>query len=181
MARFGKRYADIVARLRVPGGFLLAGMFAWLADPDMSSLVMGVPVSLSGLILRAWAAGHLRKNTSLATSGPYAWIRNPLYLGTLIVAAGLVIASRRWELAALFAAVFAFIYFPVIELEEQHLRTLFPEFEAYCRRVPMLLPSGRKTHGRVSFRFAQYWRNEEYNAGVGYLAGLALLLWKALR
>jgi protein-S-isoprenylcysteine O-methyltransferase Ste14 len=180
MAMFSKTYADTVARLRVPMGFVLVAAFAWLSDPDTRSLAIGVPVSIAGLVLRAWAAGHLRKNTSLATSGPYAWIRNPLYLGTLIVAAGLVIASRRWELAVLFASVFAFVYFPVIELEEQHLRGLFPDFTAYCRRVPMLMPSGRKTDGREPFRFSQYWRNEEYNAGLGYLAGLALLLWKAL-
>jgi protein-S-isoprenylcysteine O-methyltransferase Ste14 len=179
MPRFGKRYADAVARLRVPGGFLLAGMFAWLADPDMSSIAAGAPLSVSGLLLRAWAAGHLRKNESLAISGPYAWIRNPLYVGTLIAAAGLVVASRRWELAILFAAVFGLVYFPVIELEEQHLHRLFPGFDAYSRSVPMLIPRGRKTAGRERFRFAQYWRNEEYNAALACLAGLALLLWKA--
>ena len=181
MARFPKSYADTVARLRVPSGFLLVGTFAWLSDPNMRSLAIGVPVSIAGLLLRAWAAGHLRKNTTLATSGPYAWIRNPLYLGTLIVAAGLVIASRRWELALIFGAVFAFVYFPVIELEEQHLRKLFPNFREYATRVPMLLPSGRKTDGHERFDIRQYWRNEEYNAGLGYLAGLTLLVWKAWR
>jgi protein-S-isoprenylcysteine O-methyltransferase Ste14 len=181
MARFPKRYSDIVARLRVPSGFLLVAAFGWLADPGIRSLVVGVPVSIAGLALRAWAAGHLRKNMSLAKSGPYAWVRNPLYVGTLIVAAGLVISSRRWELAVLFAAVFAFVYFPVIELEEQHLRKIFPSFDAYCRRVPMLLPSGRKTDAHDRFDFAQYRRNEEYNAALGYLAGLAFLVWKALR
>ena len=179
MARFSKRYADTVARLRVPGGFLLVGAFAWLSSPDAQSLSLGIPVSIAGLVLRGWAAGHLRKNTSLAMSGPYAWVRNPLYLGTLIVAAGLVIASQRWELAVLFALVFAFVYFPVIELEEQHLRKLFPDFERYCQLVPMLWPSGRKTESRQHFEFSQYWRNEEYNAVLGFVAGLVLLLWKA--
>lgn len=179
--RFPKGYADVVARLRVPGGFLLVAAFAWLAAPDVQSLALGVPISLAGLVLRGWAAGHLQKNTTLAISGPYAWIRNPLYLGTLIVAAGLVVAAQRWELAVLFAAVFGLVYFPVIELEEQHLRKLFPRFEQYWQRVPMLLPSGRKTDGREAFRFSVYWRNEEYNAFLGYLAGLALLIWKTVR
>jgi protein-S-isoprenylcysteine O-methyltransferase Ste14 len=179
MPRFGKRYADAVARLRVPGGFLLAGMFAWLADPDMYSIAAGAPLSVIGLLLRAWAAGHLRKNESLATSGPYAWIRNPLYAGTLIVAAGLVVASKRYELALLFTAVFGLVYFPVIELEEQHLHRLFPGFGAYSRSVPMLIPRGRKTGGHQRFRFAHYWRNQEHKAALAYLAGLALLLWKA--
>lgn len=179
MSWFPKAYADAVARLRVPSGFLLVGTFAWLSDPTAVSLAVGVPVSVAGLLLRGWAAGHLRKNQSLATSGPYAWIRNPLYVGTLIVAAGLVIASRRWELATIFGAVFAFVYFPVIELEEQHLRSLFPEYAEYCRRVPMLVPAGRRMAARAGFDFRQYLRNEEYNAGLGFLAGLALLLWKA--
>lgn len=181
MARFPKAYADTVARLRVPSGFLLVGTFAWLSDPDPRSLAIGTPLSIAGLLLRGWAAGHLRKNTNLAISGPYAWIRNPLYLGTLLVATGLVIASRRWELAAIFGAVFAFVYFPVIELEEQHLRKLFPAFGQYCLRVPMLLPSGRKTESREPFDLRQYWRNEEYNAALGYIAGVAILVWKAWR
>ena len=112
-----KRYADLVARLRVPVGFLLVFAFAWFSQPDWRSLAWGLPVASLGLMLRAWATGHLRKNINLAQGGPYAYIRNPLYLGTLVVAAGLVIMSRRWLLAGLFAAVFILIYFPVIELE----------------------------------------------------------------
>lgn len=175
---FSKPYADAVAKLRVPGGFLMVAAFALLAQPKLPSLAAGVPVSLAGLALRAWAAGHLAKNQKLAISGPYAWIRNPLYLGTLIVAAGLVIAARRWELLVLFAAVFGLVYLPVIELEEQHLRTLFPAFRQYCERVPMLLPRSRRTRDTEKFRWALYRRNEEYNALLGYLAGLAYLLWR---
>jgi protein-S-isoprenylcysteine O-methyltransferase Ste14 len=176
---FPKPYADTVAKLRVPGGFLLVIAFAWLAAPTPQSLLLGVPVSILGLLLRAWAAGHLSKNQELAASGPYAWIRNPLYAGTLLVAAGLVIAAQRWELFALFAAVFGLIYLPVIQLEEQHLRSLFPDFRDYCRRVPLLLPAGRRTQSRKPFQWALYRRNEEYNALLGYLAGLAWLIWRS--
>ena len=176
---FPKRYADTVARLRVPSGFLLVLAFGWLARPDWKSLAWGVPISVLGLALRAWAAGHLEKNRELATSGPYAYIRNPLYLGTLIVAAGLFVSAQRWELALLFAAVFGLVYLPVIQLEEQHLRTLFPGFDAYTRRVPLLLPRGRRIPGRRRFTPGLYIRNEEYNAALGYLAGLAWLLWRA--
>lgn len=176
---FSKQYADAVAKLRVPSGFVLAAAFAWFADPRPESLLIGVPVSLTGLAIRAWAAGHLAKNQSLAVSGPYAFIRNPLYAGTVIVAAGLVIAARRWELLVLFTAVFGLVYLPVIQLEEQHLRSLFPEFREYCRRVPLLIPAGRRTTGRDKFAWKLYLRNEEYNALIGYLAGLAWLLWSA--
>src|ERR1022692_3592176 len=128
MIHFPKPYADAVARLRVPRGFLIVAVFAWFSHPDALSLAIGIPISLLGLALRAWAAGSLAKNQRLATGGPYAYTRNPLYIGTLLVAAGLVIACRSLGLGALFAAVFLFVYLPVIQLEEQHLRRLFPEY-----------------------------------------------------
>ena len=177
---FPKPYADHVARLRVPGGFLLVAAFAWLARPDVESLFIGLPVSALGLLLRAWAAGHLAKNQELATSGPYAYVRNPLYVGTVTVAAGLVVASHRWLLALIFAAAFVLIYLPVIELEEQHLRNLFPAFAAYAERVPILWPRWPARSGGKKFRASLYWRNQEYNALLGFLAGAAFLIWKAL-
>src|SRR4051812_10335043 len=129
---FPKPYADTVARLRVPSGFLLVAAFGLFSHPSQTSLLWGVPVSLFGLWLRGWAAGHLAKNQNLATSGPYAWVRNPLYVGTLLVALGLAISSSSLALGGLFAAVFLLVYLPVIELEEQHLRSLFPEYGSYA-------------------------------------------------
>lgn len=176
---FPKPYADTVARLRVPGGFLLVAAFAWLAAPTPASLAVGLPVAVAGLLLRAWAAGHLAKNERLAVSGPYAWCRNPLYVGTLVVAAGLAVAARRPLLAALFAAVFALVYLPAIELEEQHLRKLFPEYADYAARVPWLLPRPPRQRSPEEFRWALYRRNGEYNALLGFLAGAAWLAWRA--
>ncbi len=180
MAAFPKRYADAVARLRVPSGFILVAAFAWFSHPSWLSLLIGVPVSAAGLWIRAWAAGHLAKNTTLARSGPYAYVRNPLYLGTLLVAAGLVIASRNWILAALFAAVFLLVYLPVIELEEQHLRKLFPEYTDYARSVPALLPALHTGGGNGRFQWTLYRRNEEYQALAGFAAGVILLVVKVL-
>lgn len=177
--RFPKPYADLVARLRVPSGFLLVLAFGWLAEPTMGSLGAGIPVSLAGLALRAWAAGHLAKNLNLATSGPYAWTRNPLYLGTLLVAAGLVIAAAQWLLAILFASAFALVYLPVIELEEQHLRKLFPEYGGYASRVPALIPRPPGAKGPQRFQWSLYRRNEEYQALLGFLAGVVYLWWRA--
>ncbi len=175
---FPKPYADRVAKLRVPGGFILVAAFLWLSAPTETSLVIGLPVSILGLVLRAWAAGHLEKNTTLADGGPYAYVRNPLYIGTLATAAGLVIASRRWELGVLFAAVFLLIYLPVVELEEQHLRKLFPEYNEYAQRVPQLLPRFSGTSAK-RFRWSVYMKNQEYQALLGFLAGAAVLAWKA--
>ena len=188
MPLFAKRYADTVARLRVPTGFLLVAVFAWLSRPTPpAGWRSAAPVSLAGLALRAWAAGCLAKNQQLATGGPYAHTRNPLYLGTLMVAAGLAIASRSWGLGALFAVVFAFVYLPVIQLEEQHLRRLFPGYAAYAQSVPALWPrlgsgSAPALPGkRAPFRVSLYMKNQEYNAAAGFAAGLALLLWKVWR
>jgi len=175
---FPKPYADLVARLRVPSGFLLAALFLWLSQPTSGSLIAGIPVSVLGLAIRAWAAGNLAKNERLASTGPYAHIRNPLYVGTLLVAAGLVIAAREPVLVAVFGAVFVFVYLPVIELEEQHLRSLFPEYAAYAQQVPMLFPKLTGAAGG-HFQWRLYRRNQEYNALAGYLAGIAYLLWKA--
>jgi protein-S-isoprenylcysteine O-methyltransferase Ste14 len=178
---FPKSYADRVARLRVPSGFLLLAAFVWLSTPSAASLAWGLPVSILGLAIRAWAAGHLEKNMTLAESGPYAWVRNPLYLGTLTVAAGFVVASRRWELALVFAAVFVLVYLPVVELEEQHLANLFPAFAEYKRRVPKLVPRPPREPRAKPFRWSVYRRNEEYRALAGFLLGAAVLLWKVLR
>jgi protein-S-isoprenylcysteine O-methyltransferase Ste14 len=179
---FPKPYADVVAKLRVPFGFVMAAALLWFSDPDGASLAFGIPVSALGLALRAWAAGHLQKNRTLAQSGPYARVRNPLYLGTLTVAAGLAIAARRWELAVLFAVVFGLVYLPAVELEEQHLRSLFPEFAEYARRVPRLVPRiAAADEWRKRFQFEVYRRNREYEALAGYLAGVAVLVWKVLR
>jgi protein-S-isoprenylcysteine O-methyltransferase Ste14 len=178
---FPKRYADAVARLRVPSGFLLVVAFAWFSDPSARSLWLGVPVSVAGLALRAWAAGCLAKNRDLATAGPYAWVRNPLYIGTLLVALGLVIASQSIGLGILFAAVFLLIYLPVIELEEQHLRSIFPEYAAYAARVPALLPKIPSASAKKSnpFHVQLYLKNQEYQALAGFMVGLLFLLWKA--
>lgn len=180
MGFFPKPYADLVARLRVPCGFVLVAAFAWFSRPDTRSLIWGLPVSVLGLALRAWATGHLEKNIRLAQGGPYAYVRNPLYLGTLVVAAGLVIASRRWLLAALFAAVFLFIYLPAIELEEQHLGKLFSDFADYAKRVPPLLPAMHPVQSGDRFRWSLYLRNQEYQALLGFLAGAAWLAVKVL-
>jgi protein-S-isoprenylcysteine O-methyltransferase Ste14 len=179
--QFPKPYADAVARLRVPSGFLIVAVFAWFSNPTRASLLAGAPVAVLGLALRAWAAGCLAKDRELATGGPYAYTRNPLYIGTLLVAAGLAAASRSILLGVLFAAVFTLVYLPVIQNEEQHLRRLFPEYADYAAHVPALwprpAPAGKSPN---PFRFALYLRNQEYQAGLGLAAGMLFLIWKAL-
>ena len=130
--------------------------------------------------MRAWAAGHLRKNQQLTDSGPYAWVRNPLYIGTLFTALGCTVAAARPSLATLVGAVFIFVYLPVMELEEQHLAEIFPEFAEYAKRVPQLLPRIPKVDPPQRFSFEVYLRNREYKALYGFLAVYAFLIFKSL-
>ncbi len=179
MSFFPKRYADFVQRLRVACGFLLFLAFAWRSHPSRISMLTGLPISVLGLILRGWAAGHLAKDRQLATTGPYAYIRNPLYAGTITAALGIVIACRDVWLAIVFAAVFVLIYLPAIELEEQHLREIFPEYNSYAAHVSRFLPLARWTSVRVGFSGSLYLRNQEYKALVGFLVAVAWLIYRA--
>jgi len=177
---FPKPYADFVQRLRVPFGFVLLVGFGWLSRPSPNSMLIGLPIAVLGLLLRGWAGGHLAKDQQLATSGPYAYLRNPLYVGTLTVAAGLVIASRNTWLVCLFAAAFFLIYLPAVELEEQHLREIFPGYAEYARRVSRFLPLSRYIDSSRKFSWALYRRNEEYKAALGFLVASAWLLMKCV-
>jgi protein-S-isoprenylcysteine O-methyltransferase Ste14 len=175
---FPKPYADFAQRLRVPVGFVLLVTFAWLARPSQTSIQIGIPIAILGLLLRGWAAGHLAKNQELAMSGPFAYLRNPLYLGTLIAAAGLIAAARSFWLVIVFAGGFVIVYLPAIELEEQHLRTLFPDYAPYAARVDRFLPLGRWQGPRRHFSWSLYRRNEEYKALAGFLIAVAWLSWR---
>ena len=172
---FPKPYADLVAKLRVPAGFVMVAAFAAFSFPTPMSLAFGLPVSIAGLALRAWAAGHLAKNQRLAVSGPYAFTRNPLYLGTLITSMGLAVAGRSIGLALLFAVLFVGVYLPAIELEEQHLNAILPGYAEFAARVPLLIPRWTNDVGPHSFSFALYQKNREYQALTGWAIGVAWL------
>ena len=175
MADWGR----VARRIRVPLGFGFAILYVWLAKPTLRFLLAGLVVAVPGLLLRALASGHVRKNEALATSGPYAYTRNPLYLGSLIIAMGFAIAARSWWIAGVMVVFFVAIYVPVIRGEEEYLRSRFPEFEKYANEVPRLLPrvsSGGTEKGTFSWEL--YKQHREYNAMLGALAVLAALLIK---
>jgi protein-S-isoprenylcysteine O-methyltransferase Ste14 len=178
---FPKYYAELAARTRVPAGFLVMGAFLWLARPTPVTLAAGVSIALLGLALRAWAAGHLAKNQRLATSGPYAHVRNPLYVGTLMVGAGFAVAGGRPLVGGALVLFFILWYLPVVEEEERHLAKILPGYDEYRRRVPKLWPAiSARYSGGEPFRFALYRKNREYQALVAFVATLALLVVKAL-
>src|SRR5438477_2853994 len=133
-------WARIARRIRVPLGFALAAFFLWIARPTWNSILLGTLVAVPGILLRALASGHVKKNEELTTSGPYAHTRNPLYLGSLIMAAGFTIAARSLWVLFVTLILFVAIYLPVIRSEESFLRAKFSAFDDYALHVPRLLP-----------------------------------------
>jgi protein-S-isoprenylcysteine O-methyltransferase Ste14 len=171
----------VARRIRVPLSFLAAIVYVWLARPTRLSLIAGTLLVIPGLFLRALASGHVQKDKQLTTSGPYAYTRNPLYLGSLLMAAGFAIAACSWWIVGVLLMMFALIYVPVIAGEERYLRQTFPGYEEYARHVPRILP--RLTpYGsqRSDYSSARYWKHREYQASVGCLVMLAILVVKLL-
>lgn len=171
----------ILARLRVPAGFLLALLYFWLADPAWPLWLAGVSLAFLGMLLRAWAAGHVRKNDQLAVSGPYAFTRHPLYLGSFVIGLGFSLAGRSLTVLALFLACFFLLYGPAMRAEEERLKHLFPDrYPDYRKTVPFFLP-GRwpASRGPAPFSLQHYRRNREYRVVLGFAGALGLLLCKA--
>ncbi len=192
------RWQRIARRIRVPLGFLTAAVFlveVVRRPPHPIAIAWSLALVLPGLALRAAASGTVKKNQELTVTGPYAYTRNPLYLGSTLIAAGFALALLSWPVALLLVAGFAAIYIPVIASEEQFLRGKFPEFEGYCRSVPRFIP--RLTPAKVQrgsdlrvvsqpvtqtatggFSFALYLEHREYNSALGaallYLSLLCL-------
>lgn len=177
----------IARRIRVPAGFLFAGVYLWLAHPLWPSLGAGAIISLAGIWLRALASGHLQKNQELTTSGPYAYTRNPLYLGSIVIAMGFAVAALNvWVWIGLLV-MFTAIYLPVIRAEEAFLRSRFPGYDDYFDQVPVLLPrfaakvrSGEGVSPAALFSRERYLRHREYNALMGAAAMMLALVVKIL-
>jgi protein-S-isoprenylcysteine O-methyltransferase Ste14 len=178
-----RRGGTWIQRWRVPLGFLCAALFILFARPRPVTLVAGAAVSLIGVLLRAWASGHIRKNDALAISGPYAYTRNPLYLGSFILGLGFTIGAGRWWLGILFALLFLGIYLPVMSVESATLAQLFGQsFQEYAKEVPLFFPrftSYRNGPTRMGFDRGLYLRYREYRAALGLLIAWGLLVFKA--
>ena len=173
----------IARRIRVPLGFVFAALFLFLARPAWESLAFSLALVLPGLWLRGYAAGYVRKNQELTTTGPYAYTRNPLYLGSMLIAFGFAAASQSLIIIGVLAALFAAIYLPTIRSEEQFLQSRFPSFDAYAREVPRLFP--RITPAPTSapagaFSRERYLHHREYNASIGAAAIYTALLLRLL-
>jgi len=171
-------------RWRVPLGFVCGALFFIFARPRPLTLIIGAIVALPGLALRAWASGYLRKNDSLATAGPYAYTRNPLYLGSFLIGLGFTVAAGRWVLGLVFLALFAGIYVPVMRVESQTLNQLFGEsYRQYTAAVPSFFPRLSRYHNEdadeARFDASLYRRYREYRAALGFVIAWGLLALKA--
>jgi protein-S-isoprenylcysteine O-methyltransferase Ste14 len=168
------RWQKIARRIRVPLGFVFAGVFLWLARPTEKTMLLSLLLVVPGVWLRAYAAGYVRKNAELTRTGPYAYTRNPLYLGSMMIAFGFAAAAASWIILIVLAVLFAAIYIPTIQGEEGYLREHFAGFAEYAAKVPRLLPrltaaefpaNENASGGRFSW---QQWRHHrEYNAFMG--------------
>ncbi len=177
-------WSRIARRIRVPLGFAFAVLYLWLARPTLLFMALSLVLVIPGLWLRAYASGYVKKNAELTTTGPYAHTRNPLYLGSMLIAFGFALAARSVWIALALVVLFAAIYIPVIRSEEAFLRSTFPGFDDYSARVPRLLPrlrAARTLEGaNGKFSAALYRKHREYNALIGAVAiyvALALRLY----
>ena len=168
-------------RIRVPLGLIFAVVFMVFAGPTTMSIVIGVGIAAVGLVIRAWASGHIRKARELASTGPYAYTRNPLYVGSFLIGAGFSMATSVWWLAVVFAALFLGLYLPVMRIEAGDMREMFgSEYDEYSRAVPMFIPRFTPWRGKsIEWESGLYLKHREYEAAIGAALAFALLAVKA--
>jgi protein-S-isoprenylcysteine O-methyltransferase Ste14 len=179
-------YSRVAKRLRLPLGFVLAAVYLYLTPtPSTTPLTfaVGAGIALVGLLIRAWASGHIVKNDRLATTGPYAHTRNPLYFGSFLIGAGFAIAAH-WSLLLLVIAFWALVYVPTMERERANISGRFPDaYAEYERNVPAFIPRGRPWRAEdaaeaAPFSLGLYMKHGEWKALLGYAA---VVLWIAIR
>jgi len=157
-------WGQVAQKSRVPVGTLLGVLFLLLMHPSRRSLWLGGAVALIGAMMRLWAAGHIDKGRALARGGPYSLTRNPLYLGSFIMALGILVAGQGYWLLLPFGLFFFVFYYPVMKREEQELLQGYgPDFVEYAGRVPLFLPRFRAVDSNTStFLWSRVVKNREH-------------------
>ena len=178
-------YSEVAKRLRLPLGFILGITYLIFARPTPLTLAVGGTIALIGVIVRGWASGHIAKNERLATTGPYAHTRNPLYFGSFLIAAGFAVAAH-WALLLLVVAFFVLIYAPTMQRERANIAERFPgAYEAYAANVPPFVPRPtpwKATHpeDEGEFSFDLYMKHGEWKAGLTYVLVIAWLIYRTV-
>jgi protein-S-isoprenylcysteine O-methyltransferase Ste14 len=169
--------------LRTKSAWIVVVPYFLLAWPTPAGLLVGAMLSALGLLLRAWSAGTIHKGEVLTVSGPYAFVRNPLYVGSFLIGAGLAVAGGSWLWLVLFLGFFVAVYGPTVSAEAARLTEQFGHhYVEYCAEVPAFIPrlkSFRRRRGGPTaadrFRWSQYERNREWEALLGTAAAFGLL------
>ena len=172
-----------LARWRVRTGYVAGLLYFWLAHPSAAWLAVGILLGAFGIVIRALAAGYLRKNKELATEGPYAWTRNPLYFGSAWIAAGLAAAAHSWPAALVVFVYFLAFYPATMRSEESALAAQYGDaFRAYAARVPRFWPRRPRAGARAegNFSWGVYRRNREFNAALGMVLVVLFLAMKMI-
>ena len=175
-------FFEIARRHRIVLSGLIGVLLIYLSRPTAVSLLAGLPLVLLGEAIRTWSSGYIRKNKELATDGPYAHTRNPLYLGSFGIGLGFAVMGNRVGVLSIFLAAFGLVYWAVIRSEEGYLAQVFgSRFEHYVKTVPRFLPRWtRSPYGAGGFDWALVWKHREYQAWAGIAGGVAVLLLKIL-
>ena len=160
-----------LTRRRVALGFVAAAAALIVARPTWTSWVIGFAVACAGEAIRMWAAGHIEKGREVTTSGPYRWMRHPLYVGSTVMAAGVVVAARSPVLAVVATIYMGTTIAAAVTAEEAHLREKFGDAYDRYARAP-------GATGDRSFSLERAMRNREYRAASGVLAGFLILALK---
>ena len=168
-----------LARLRVTLGFLSGAFVLILARPTMRSLAIGLSVAAVGEAIRIWAAGHLNKAREVTTSGPYRWVRHPLYVGSTVMGIGLAIACASAIAAALIAIYLVTTLTAAIKSEEAYLRRAFGEQYDLYREGQLAKRAAIARQPPKRFSLAQAIANREHRAVLGFALAVLLLVLKA--
>lgn len=175
-------YSEIAKKLRLPLGFVFGIAYLIWARPTMLTLGVGGSIAFLGVLVRAWASGHIIKNRQLAVTGPYAHTRNPLYFGSFLIGAGFAIAAH-WGLLLVVIAFWLLVYAPTMERERRNIRERFPEaYDTYSANVPAFVPRlspwKEESAGKGGFSSALYMKHGEWKAGITYVIVMGWLAYR---
>lgn len=166
-------------RFRTRAVWLIVLPFFVFADPTVPLLAIGGALAAAGLLVRGWSAGTIHKNEALTTTGPYAFTRNPLYVGSFLIGLGVALAGGHWIWPLVFVLFYGAVYRDTIAHEAARLTELFGDrYREYAANVPGFVPRVtpyRTDAGGGGFRWSQYRWNREWEAAVGVVAAFAVL------
>ncbi len=179
-----QKFNQLIGHYRTFVSLIIGVVFLWVAKPDLNSLIRGIPFILLGELIRTWAAGSINKEyEKLTIWGPYAYTRNPLYVGSFLLGFGFVIMANQWVLLLIFLFLFLFVYRSTILDEENTLSRVFGEaFAEYKRKVPRFIPRlSPRPNVAPNFSWKRVLKHREYNAWLGITIGIMCILFKVIK